>query len=100
MAAAAGASGSPFVSSTIDKGGIVGVSLGVLLAIHPVRPGYQTRTSRWSFPSVCKVNANAGVRAAAVDYFLGVGGISAGCAGKRVDAMTEELPMLDDSAGK
>ena len=98
-ATAAGASGSPFVSSTIDKGEIVRLSLGALLTIHPVRPGYQTRTCRWPFPSVCTFNTNAGVRAAAVDYFLRVGGISAGCAGKRVDAMTEELPMLDESAG-
>jgi len=97
--AAAGAPDSPLVSS-------MSASPGTLLAIHGASGLPESQVKAAISLGVCKFNVNTEVRTAAVDFWLGVGRMSAsgegGDFGKRAGPKREVdlLPMLDESVGK
>ena len=99
-AAAAGASDSPLVSPTAEGKGKI-TSPGTLLAIHGASGLPDSQVQAAISLGVCKFNVNTEVRAAAVECFLGVGGMSASRGGgKRGGAKVDLLPMLDETVEK
>lgn len=96
--AAAGAPDSPLVSS-------MSASPGTLLAIHGASGLPESQVKAAISLGVCKFNVNTEVRTAAVDFWLGVGGMSAsgeGGVGKQAGATSKVdlLPVLDESVAK
>lgn len=107
--AAAGTLDSLLVSSctTVDHDNTKGLRAGpgALLAIHGASGLPDTQVQAAISLGVCKFNVNTEVRMAAVDFWLGVGGISAsgkGDVGKRAGATSKVdlLPLLDESVAK